>query len=62
MEIAGRVFDVRVKSAKDGSGRIVRVKPEFEDIRMIAETVSIPVREVLNLVMREVEQAEDKKD
>ncbi len=61
LEIAGRVFDVRVKFARDGSGRIVRAKPEFEDVRLIAETVSMPAREVSNLIMREVVQAEDRK-
>ena len=53
MEIAGRVFDVRVKIAKDRSGNIVRVKPEFEDIRSIAETLSIPAREVSDIAMQE---------
>jgi len=53
LEIGGRLFEVRVKIAKDQSGKIVRVKPEFEDIRSIAETLSMPAREVSDIAMRE---------
>jgi uncharacterized protein (TIGR00299 family) protein len=53
LEIGGRTFNVRVKLAKDRSGSIVKVKPEFEDIRSIAETVSMPAREVSDIAMRE---------
>jgi len=49
---------VRVKIAKDRSGNIVRVKPEFEDIRSIAETLSIPAREVSDIAMREAIQSQ----
>ena len=52
LEIGGRTFDVRVKFARDRSGKVVRVKPEFEDIRLIAETLSMPAREVSDLAMR----------
>lgn len=58
LQIAGKTFDVRVKLAKDGSGRIVRIKPEFEDLRAIAEAVNMPAREIMDLVMHEVQQAE----
>jgi uncharacterized protein (DUF111 family) len=47
-----------MKVARDGFGKIVRVKPEFEDIRAIAEVLSIPAREVSDMVMREAMQSE----
>lgn len=61
LQIAGKTFEVRVKLAKDGSGRIVRVKPEFDDVRAIAEAVDKPAREISDLVMREIlaEKGED---
>lgn len=62
LQIAGKSFDVRIKLAKDGSGRIIRMKPEFEDVRAIAEAVSIPAHEISNLVMHEARQAERKQD
>ncbi len=62
LQIAGKTFDVRVKLAKDGSGRVVRVKPEFEDVRAIAEAVDKPAREISDLVMREILLAEKGED
>jgi uncharacterized protein (TIGR00299 family) protein len=56
LKIEGKMFDVRLKFAKDHSGKVLRVKPEFEDIRSIAETLSIPARDVSDLVMREAMQ------
>jgi uncharacterized protein (DUF111 family) len=58
LKIAGKCFDVRVKFARDRSGKIVRVKPEFEDVRMIAETLSMPAREVSEIVSREAVQSQ----
>ncbi len=62
LEIAARMFEVRVKFARDGSGNILRIKPEFEDVQLIAETLSMPAREVSDLVLHEVMQAEDRKN
>jgi uncharacterized protein (DUF111 family) len=58
LHVSGKIFDVRMKVARDGFGKIVRVKPEFEDIRAIAEVLSIPAREVSDMVMREAMQSE----
>ncbi len=57
LQIAGKTFEVRVKLAKDGSGRVVRAKPEFEDVRAIAEALNKPAREISDLVIHEVLQA-----
>ncbi len=54
--IAARTFDVRVKVARDSSGRILRVKPEFEDVRAIAQSLSLPAREVSDIVLREAQR------
>jgi len=52
--IGSERYDVRVKSAVTPSGRIVRVKPEFDDIVAIAKALSRPVREISDLVMSQV--------
>ena len=49
-EISGKKFEVRVKLAHDAAGNIVRVKPEFDDIRMIAKDVGLPARRVEEIV------------
>ena len=61
LHVSGKIFDVRMKVARDGFGKIVRVKPEFEDIRAIAEVLSIPAREVSDMVMREAMPSEGRR-
>ncbi|MGP8068543.1 MAG: nickel pincer cofactor biosynthesis protein LarC [Candidatus Bathyarchaeia archaeon] len=51
---ADRMFSVRVKIARDKSGELRRLKPEFEDLDSIARTLSIPLREVSARVLQEV--------
>ena len=53
VEIEGAKFDVRVKFAKDSSGRIINIKPEFDDIQAIAKEVSMPARTIAEIVLRE---------
>ena len=40
---------VRIKVAKNENGRIVRIKPEYEDAKKIANELGLPLREVLFL-------------
>jgi uncharacterized protein (TIGR00299 family) protein len=56
VEIQGRKLDVRVKFARDNSGRIINIKPEFEDIQAIAKELSIPARKVAEIVLREAQE------
>ena len=53
LHVSGKIFDVRMKVARDRFGKIVRIKPEFEDIRAIAEVLSVPARELSDMAMRE---------
>ena len=46
VEISNRTFEIRIKLARDENGNIVRVKPEFDDIRMIAKETGLPARKV----------------
>jgi len=48
-----RMFSVRIKVARDESGELLRMKPEFEDLDLIARTLSLPVREVSARVLQE---------
>lgn len=56
VEIEGRNFDVRVKFARQPSGRVVNVKPEFDDIHTIAKQLSMPARKVSEVVLREAQR------
>ena len=46
-------FNVRVKVARDKSGKVVNVKPEFEDVELIARTLSRPAREISSIALQE---------
>src|SRR5919107_3644386 len=54
VNINGNVLDVRVKIVKDSDGRITNVKPEFEDIKMIATKCQMPVKSAMDQVRSEV--------
>ncbi|HZC88917.1 MAG TPA: nickel insertion protein, partial [Nitrososphaera sp.] len=57
VNIKGTTFNVRVKVAKNSGGRIItHVKPEFEDVRMIASRCQISVKRAMELVSAEVMQ------
>jgi uncharacterized protein (TIGR00299 family) protein len=56
VEIEGRKLDVHVKYAKDNSGRIINIKPEFDDIQFIAKELSMPARKIAEIVLREAQK------
>ena len=62
VQIEGKKFDVRVKFAKQKSGRIVNVKPEFDDIHTIAKELSMPARRISEIVVRKVQGALEEQD
>ena len=62
VDIKGKKFDVRVKFAKQRSGKIVNVKPEFDDIHTIAKELSMPARRVSEIVVREAQGALEGQD
>ncbi len=47
-EVEGKKYVIKVKIARDRQGRIVRVKPEFEDLKRISKETRKTVRELLS--------------
>ncbi|MCS7115038.1 MAG: nickel pincer cofactor biosynthesis protein LarC [Nitrososphaerota archaeon] len=41
---------VNVKVAKNGEGKIIQMKPEYEDVKRIADKINKPLRDVMELV------------
>lgn len=54
VDINGNILDVCVKIVKDSSGQVTNVKPEFEDIKVIAAKCQIPVKSAMDQVKAEV--------
>jgi uncharacterized protein (TIGR00299 family) protein len=56
VSINGNTFNVHVKVAKNSAGKVTNVKPEFEDVRIIASRCQIPVKKAMELVSTEIVQ------
>ena len=61
VEIGTKAFDVRIKVAKDLSGKVLGLKPEFDDIQAIAQSVSMPARQVAEIVLHEARKRLEEK-
>jgi len=49
--ILGNKETVKVKISKDQNGEIIRIKPEYEDLKRLAEKTKKPLRELLDLAV-----------
>ncbi len=49
--IAGAKEPVKIKISKNSNGDIVHIKPEYDDLKRIADKTNLPFREVTDLVM-----------
>jgi uncharacterized protein (TIGR00299 family) protein len=47
--VAGQKVTVKIKVSKDSQGKIVRLKPEFEDLKCLAEKTGLSLRELSEL-------------
>ena len=54
ISIQGRKESIRVKIARNTKGDIIRIKPEYEDVKRIADELKMPLREVMEIVITEV--------
>jgi uncharacterized protein (TIGR00299 family) protein len=61
VRIQEKTFAVRIKTATTASGRVIKTKPEFDDIHTIAETLAIPARTVAELITQEAQKQIERK-
>ncbi|MBS7249721.1 MAG: nickel pincer cofactor biosynthesis protein LarC [Candidatus Freyarchaeota archaeon] len=54
INIEGKSYEFRLKIARDTSGKIIRMKPEFEDLKKIAKETSLPLRHIIAKVLKNV--------
>jgi pyridinium-3,5-bisthiocarboxylic acid mononucleotide nickel chelatase len=47
---------IKVKVSKDSNGKIIRAKPEFEDLKRIAEKTKKPLREISDLAISKTQK------
>jgi len=51
LSVMGNKEKVRVKVSKNAEGKIIRIKPEFEDLKKLSEKTGKPLRELLDLAV-----------
>lgn len=54
VEVEGKKFVVTVKEAKRPDGKVLRIKPEYEDLKAIAKELNMPLRRVIEIVTRQL--------
>jgi uncharacterized protein (TIGR00299 family) protein len=59
--VMGNKESVRVKISKNAVGQIIRIKPEFEDLRRLAEKTGMPLRELLDMTVSAAQEKFPKK-
>ncbi|MFA5363734.1 MAG: nickel pincer cofactor biosynthesis protein LarC [Candidatus Bathyarchaeia archaeon] len=56
LTIGGTKESVTIKVAKDHNGSVVNIKPEFEDVKRIANKLKKPLRQVNELILMQTKQ------
>jgi len=56
LSVMGNKESVRVKVSKNAKGEIVRIKPEYEDLKLLAEKTKKPLRELLDMAVSRTQE------
>jgi uncharacterized protein (TIGR00299 family) protein len=56
LQVLGSKETVRVKVSKNSAGEIIRIKPEFEDLKRLAEKTKRPLRELMDLAVSRTQE------
>jgi uncharacterized protein (TIGR00299 family) protein len=56
LSVMGNKETVRVKVSKNAQGEIIRIKPEFEDLKRLAEKTKKPLRELIDLAVSKTQE------
>ena len=52
LEFSGKIFKVKVKVAELPDGKLVNIKPEFEDVRRIASETGLSIKETSDIIVK----------
>ncbi|MCL2358326.1 nickel pincer cofactor biosynthesis protein LarC [Candidatus Bathycorpusculum sp.] len=55
LTILGNKETIKVKISKNAQGEIIRIKPEYEDLKRLAEKTKQPLRELLDLTVSQIQ-------
>ena len=56
LQVLGNKETVRVKVSKNAKGEVIRFKPEFEDLKALAEKTKRPLRELMDMAVAKAQE------
>lgn len=56
LDVLGSKTPVKVKISRNAAGEVIRVKPEFDDVKALAEKSGKPLRELMDLAVSKTQQ------
>jgi uncharacterized protein (TIGR00299 family) protein len=56
LQVLGSKETVRVKVSKNAKGEVIRFKPEFEDLKALAEKTKRPLRELMDMAVAKAQE------
>nr|MDO8079657.1 nickel pincer cofactor biosynthesis protein LarC [Candidatus Freyarchaeota archaeon] len=56
ISVGNKSYDLRIKIARDTSGKIIQMKPEFEDLKRIAKETNLPLRYIVAKVLKKLNE------
>lgn len=56
LQLMGNLETVKVKVSKDEEGNIIRIKPEFEDLKRLAQKTKKPLRKLMELYVAKAQE------
>jgi len=57
VNVMGRKFRIRIKKAWLRNGRLISIKPEYEDLKKISIDTNLPLRDVEQIVMKQLSKS-----
>lgn len=59
VEIEGKKETIKVKVSKELGGKGIQVKPEYDDVKKLADKTGKPLREIIDLVVKKAREAHE---
>lgn len=60
IRLGGNEEKIRVKTSKDSNGKVINLKPEYEDVKQLAQKMDTPLREILEIVKSKLRQKQSR--
>ena len=59
VKVMNKEYEVRVKTSRTRNGKLINIKPEYDDLKEIAEHTGLPLRKVVEIVNKQIKGLTD---